>query len=105
MLFLKKIGWTVEPEMTEVREVIIPEAFDNLYTEYNQLQLECGLDLEKYKGKSVKKYTYLVNNYEYDGSVLATLLIYKGKVIGGDISSARADGFRHSILAAAPQAT
>lgn len=95
--FLKKLGWEVEPEPREIREVQIPEKFDTTYSKYNELQLSEGLDLEKYKGKSVKKYTYLVLNYDYEGSVYATILIYKDRVIGGDIASARSDGFMHSF--------
>lgn len=95
--FLKKYGWDVEDEAREVEQVIIPVTFDPIYEKYNELQIEEGLDLEKYKGKTVKRYTYLVSNYEYDGTVLANLLIYKNKVIGGDISSADLDGFVHGL--------
>lgn len=91
--FLKNYGWEVEKEAREVTEVIIPVRFDPIYEKYNELQIGEGLDLEKYKGKTVKRYTYLVNNYEYDGTVLANILIYKNQVIGGDISSANLDGF------------
>ena len=95
--FLKLFGWEVEQEAIEVAEVIIPLEFDSIYQTYNEIQANEGLDLEKYKGKSVRKYTYLVRNYEYDGSVYANLLIYKDRVIGGDISSAKQNGFMHSF--------
>ena len=91
--FLKKYGWDVQSEPREIAEVDIPSKFNRIYEQYNQLQIGEGLDLEKYKGKSVKRYTYLVVNYEYDGTVFANLLIYNDRVIGGDISSAKADGF------------
>lgn len=95
--FLKKYGWDVEAEAKEIVDVTIPIKFDPIYEKYNQLQINEGLDLEKYKGKTVKKYTYLVSNYEYDGIVFANLLVYKEKVIGGDISSASVDGFLHGF--------
>lgn len=95
--FLKKYGWEVESEPREIAEVDIPANFDAVYEKYNQLQIGEGLDLEKYKGKSVKRYTYLVSNYDYEGTVLANLLIYKDRVIGGDICSARLDGFVHGF--------
>ena len=95
--FLKKYGWEVDLEAKEVTDVTIPINFDPIYEKYNQLQISEGLNLEKYKGKTVKKYTYLVNNYDYEGVVLANLLIYKNKVIGGDISSASANGFVHGF--------
>lgn len=95
--FLKKYGWKVEKEAKEVQQVIIPVNFDPIYEKYNAMQIEEGLDLQKYKGKTVKKYTYLVSNYEYDGTVVANLLLYKNRVIGGDISSLNVDGFVHGF--------
>ncbi len=95
--FLKKYGWEVVTEPHEVAEVDIPVNFDAVYEKYNQLQIGEGLDLEKYKGKSVKRYTYLVSNYDYEGTVYANLLIYKDRVIGGDICSAKLDGFVHGL--------
>ncbi len=97
ILFLKNYGWEVDENAREIIEVTIPAKFDPIYEKYNQLQIGEGLDLEKYKGKTVKRYTYLVNNYEYDGTVLANLLIYKNQVIGGDICSAKLDGFVHGF--------
>ena len=95
--FLKQYGWDIEPNPRDIQQVTIPIKFDSLYEKYNNLQLKEGLDLEKYKGKTVKKYTYLVSNYEYDGIVYANLLIYKNRVIGGDICSAISDGFMHGF--------
>lgn len=97
MKFLKQYGWEVDENPTEIHEITIPIEFDPIYKKYNQIQQKEGLDLEKYKGKTVKKYTYLVNNYEYDGTVFANLLIYRDRVIGGDISSAKMDGFLHGF--------
>lgn len=97
MNFLRLYGWEVDENPAEISEITIPVEFDSLYKKYNQIQQNEGLDLEKYKGKTVKKYTYLVNNYEYDGTVLANLLIYRDRVIGGDISSAKVDGFLHGF--------
>lgn len=96
--FLKKCGWEVQSEPREIAEVDIPSKFNKTYEQYNRLQTDVGLNLEKYKGKAVKRYTYLVLNYEYEGTVLANLLIYNDRVIGGDISSAKADGFMHGLM-------
>ena len=95
--FLKEFGWEVDPNAVEIIEVTIPREFDKVYQKYNALQISEGLNLEKYKGKSVKRYTYLVNNYDYNGSVYANLIIYKDRVIGGDICSAKKDGFVHGL--------
>jgi len=94
---LKLYGWEVQNEACEITQVTIPSKFDAVYTKYNQLQTAENLDLSKYKNKTVKRYTYIVTNYEYDGTVYANLLIYKDNVIAGDICSANVDGFVHGL--------
>ena len=96
--FLKLCGWETETEAVSVRDVTIPAVFDSVYASYNLLQSDLGLDLSDYKNKTVKQYTYVVTNYDYDGTVYANLLIYDGCVIGGDVASARADGFMKSLV-------
>lgn len=95
--FLKRYGWEVELEASEVSDVTIPAEFDNVYRQYNELQKGEGLDLEDYKNKTVTRYTYVVTNYDYDGTVYANLLVYKDRVIGGDICSADINGFLHGF--------
>ena len=99
--FLKLCGWETETEAVAVREVTIPAVFDSVYAAYNVLQSELGLDLSDYKNKTVKQYTYVVTNYDYDGTVYANLLIFDGCVIGGDVASARVDGFQKSLIKSA----
>lgn len=100
--FLRHFGWEITPEPTETVTVTIPESFDEIFTGYNTLQKNQGLDLTKYKGKSVTRYTYSVTNYkEHNGDVFATLLVYKGRVIGGDICSADPNGFIHGFTGTA----
>ena len=94
--FLSQFGWEVKSEPVRSEEVIIPAEFDQVYTGYNEIQKKQGLDLSEYKKKKVEKYTYEVTNYEgEDGKVYATLLIYRNRVIGGDICSADVTGFIH----------
>ncbi|MBE6700614.1 MAG: DUF4830 domain-containing protein [Ruminococcaceae bacterium] len=91
--FLESYGWEIDSDPVDALEVIIPETFDKVYEKYNEIQKSQGLDLEKYKGKSVLRYTYTVKNHSDVGTVYANLLIYKNRVIGADVSSAVADGF------------
>jgi hypothetical protein len=87
LAFLQDLGYQTEPEPEEIIEVLIPGAFDTAYENYNALQKQQGYDLEKYKGKKVKRYRYKILNYPGKNvSAEATLLIYKGEVIGGDIT-------------------
>ena len=95
--FLRQFGWDVEPEARDIQQITIPVKFDPIYEKYNDLQIKEGLNLKNYKGKTVKKYTYLVNNHSYEGVVYANVLIYKNRVIGGDICSAVSGGFMHGF--------
>ncbi|MDP4120258.1 MAG: DUF4830 domain-containing protein [Bacillota bacterium] len=92
--FLNKFGWKVSSKPTEITTVKIPEEFNKVYENYNKIQQQQGLDLSKYKGIEITRYTYKVLNYPGEpDTVNANLLVYKGCVIGGDISSVRLDGF------------
>ena len=96
--FLAQFGWSVEGEPVESAEVTIPEEFDKIFTQYNEIQKRQGLDLGKYKKKNVMRYTYKITNYDgFDGTVYANILVYRNKVIGGDVCSADIKGFLHGF--------
>lgn len=96
--FLAQFGWIVDATPLEVTEVTMPDEFDKIFAAYNEIQKRQGLDLAKYKRKKLTRYTFLVTNYEnYDGRVLANVLVYRGNVVGGDICSADVDGFVHGF--------
>ncbi len=98
MKFLTQFGWEIEPDPLDARDVIIPAEFDGTLSGYNEMQKEMGFDLEKYKGRRVKKWEYAVTNYPGNiRNVKATLLIYKGRVIGGDISGVGSERFTHAL--------
>lgn len=96
--FLLSYGWEVSTVPLEVVEVTIPKEFNEVYEKYNQLQISQGFDLAQYKGKAVTRYTYSVINYP-DGieNVRANVLVYKNRVIGGDICTLDIRGFMHSF--------
>lgn len=73
------------------------DEFDEVFTQYNDLQKTAGMDLEPYHGKRVKCWTYTVLNYPGEEGVLAHLYIYKDKIVGGDVSSTALDGFMHGL--------
>lgn len=96
--FLRQFGWEVQKTPLSETVVTVPSTFDTVFSGYNELQKKQGLDLSKYKRKEVTRYTYLVTNYEgYDGKVFANLIIYRGRVIGGDICTESSDGFIHGF--------
>ncbi|MBE6617297.1 MAG: DUF4830 domain-containing protein [Ruminococcaceae bacterium] len=92
--FLAQFGWEVDGTPLEEVEIRIPDEFDKVMNSYNELQKKQGLDLAKYRGKTVKRYTFRVTNYpDYSGDVMANVIVYKKKVIGGDLCSADVTGF------------
>ena len=92
--FLSQFGWEVDSTPVEVKKVTIPTEFDKVFAAYNELQREQGLNLSKFKNKEVTRYTFKVTNYQgYEGTVWANVLVYRNRVIGGDICSADVTGF------------
>ena len=76
----------------------VPTEFDKVYAAYNELQKEQGLNLSRYKGKDVTRYTFAITNYkDYEGTVYANVLVYRNRVIGGDVCSADVSGFVHGF--------
>lgn len=97
--FITSCGWETDPTHCELTEVRIPVNFDEVYEDYNRLQLEQGFDLRPHRAHSVKQYTYLIHNYRDAGSgtplpdIYANLLVEDGEIIGADISSGEAGSF------------
>lgn len=99
--FLKENGIEVKKGSSESCDFVMPENFDRVLLGYNEIQKSQGLDLSKYAKKKVTRYTYSVENYEgYEGEVKATLLVYRNRIIGCDISSADPEGFVKPIVKA-----
>ena len=96
--FLGQFGWTVNGNTAECVKVTIPAEFDKVFAAYNELQRTQGMDLSKYKKKELTRYTFEVTNYEdYDGKVYANVLVYRNRVVGGDVCSADVNGFVHGF--------
>lgn len=98
--FLSQFGWKISEDPVEISEVIIPSDFDAGYIEYAEMNKADGMDLEPYKGMRVKRWTYEILNYpglENKDGVQANLLIYDGRVIGGDVCSLELGGFMHGF--------
>lgn len=97
--FLASYGYNVNDNPVQIEEIIIPEQFSSDYEQYNNYQKLSGFDLSKFKGQRIKKYTYKVNGYtDSSDEVVANVLIYNNKIIGGDISSTTLGGFVHGFV-------
>ena len=91
--FLTDFGWEVTPSPTESSQVKIPKGEDPVFSRYNELQKSQGYDLSKYAGKQVMRYVYQINNYPgAKEPVYATVLVYKDRIIGGDITDTTPGG-------------
>ena len=100
--YLAALGLRAEPTSEEIREVLLPEDFDALLEEYNCLQLAQGWDLHAAAGRRCLCCSYdLVGFPDWDGRVIATLYLFRGRPIGGDLHTASADGFIRPLRAEA----
>lgn len=100
MKFVSQFGWQVDEEPVQVKEIIIPTEADEVYTAYNDIQRSQGFDLTEFAGERAKCWTYTVKNYEgYENQecIQINILVYDGKVIGGDVCSVELDGFMHGF--------
>ncbi len=98
--FISSYGWKVSEKPIEIVKVTLPQKDDIIYINYQALQKEAGLDLEKYAGKTLTRYTYTVLNYPQKTKepVRLNLLVYDGLQIGGDVMTVSSDGFMHSLI-------
>ena len=95
--FLSSFGYEVEPKPAYIYEIEIPENFNSVYENYNEIQRAQGLNLKRYAGKTATAYIFKVTNYDHNGNVFATLFIRNGRVIAGDICSKDDESFVHGF--------
>lgn len=85
--YIATLGIKLKSDNYTKKDVIIPQEFNEVYRKYNVVQQEANFDLRQYSGKTVSVYTY-----ECDSEKVVNLMVYKGKLIGGDISETRISG-------------
>lgn len=96
--YLKSFGWNVSDHPIEEQTIIIPSDFSDVYSAYNDIQIAQGFDLGKYGGIEAVRYTYEVLNYpNHTERIVADIIVYRNKVIAGDIQSTALDGFMHGL--------
>lgn len=93
--FLSSFGIQVSKNATQISQIKIPKEFDEIYENYNLMQIECGLDLSPYKGKTATRYTYIMENFPEKGStdILVNVICVKNRPVAGDIMSPSISGF------------
>ena len=86
--YLDSLGYT-DRALVSCDSVKIPREFDGVYGDYNALQEKNGFDLSKYKGKTVRRYTYSLGG---TNSEFAVVLAKNGEVIGGHLTDGEYGG-------------
>ena len=85
--FLSALGYRATGDAKSTVEYTLPATLDAVLLGYNEVQKEQGFDLSDYKGKSLTRYTYEIENYEgYEGKVYANLITYRDRIVGADLT-------------------
>ena len=111
-------GLEVDGASITADKVKIPRKWDDSFSAFNEVVAQSGLDLSRYKGKTVEKWQALIPSAS-DGqeSCYGVLLVYKKKPVGayllakpsgvvtglGDAQAAMADAQQEAAAAAASQ--
>ena len=87
--FFRQLGLDAGEVPVMEKTVRIPGEFDEVYTCYNALQKQAGLDLTPYRGLQAKQLTFELQNAEVR---YAVLLIKENRVIGGHLTDGEYGG-------------
>ncbi|MBR6530027.1 MAG: DUF4830 domain-containing protein [Clostridia bacterium] len=99
LALLSSFGRECESAPVKMYEVTVPREFDKTYKAYNELQKPLGLDLSRFRGETLRCYTYVVTNHPDMGTVYANLLFSFDEFVGGDVSSAAPSGLLECLIA------
>lgn len=76
-------GLEVDPASITADKVKIPRKWDDSFSAFNTVVTQSGLDLTRYKGKTVEKWVAVVPAQSSgDTTCYAVLLVYKKKAVG-----------------------
>ncbi len=96
--FLRNLGWETSDQAINIRDVTIPEEWNEVYTKYNDLQKQQGFDLDKFRGEPATVYSFRILNYEeHPDNMVANLLVCDGCLVGADISCTELGGFMQGV--------
>ncbi len=91
--FLKELGYNTSNNQPREKSIVIPTHFGDVFKNYNELQIMAGYNLEKYRGKQAKLFSYKILSNEGNATEYnANIIVYENIIIGGDISSVDIDG-------------
>lgn len=104
--FFSGYGFEVDLTSATVDKVKIPKKWDDSFSAFNDVVRQSGLSLDKYKGKTVEKWTLLCpGRSSGDEKVYTILLVYREKPIGAYLlakPSGEVTGLQTAAQTAAP---
>ena len=99
--FIEENGWEIDYSSVCTAIKKIPESFDKVYSDYNELQQKQGFDLSGFKGKTVYQYTYSLLNlpgFENSDDIFVNILMYDGVICAADICCTSINGFITGVV-------
>ncbi len=97
--FLEAAGVKATEDAESAAEITLPKSLDAVLLGYNEIQKQQGLDLSRYAGKTVTRYTYRIAD-QNGAPTYANLILYRNTVVGADLTQAGSDGFVKPLLLA-----
>lgn len=94
--FISKYGWIIDEKSAIIEETKIPEKFEGAVSDYDAMLKKAGFNLEKYKGKTLKRYSYQIKNHK-EQYAQVNVFTYKNKIAFADVVVPRIDGYMHNI--------
>ncbi len=87
---INSYGFDIIPEAVEVKDIVIPDKFSDVYEKYNEIQLQAGFNLKNHCGQDATIYKYQLN--DLSDTKYINLIICDDIIVGGDITDARLNG-------------
>lgn len=98
--FLNSLGYSVLSKSETHKTITLPFEFDHVYDSYNQLQKTADFDLSSFRGCEADMYTYNLTEFETLKEASVSLIVYRNKIIGGDVSSLEKGGVCMPLISA-----
>ena len=92
--FIASVGYRATGDAKSTVEYTLPATLDAVLLRYNELQKEQGFDLAKYTGKTLTRYTYELEGEENGEKQYATLLVFRDRVVGAELSGESGKGVK-----------
>ena len=93
--YLSSLGY-IPKELTGREKTTLPSVFDETLETYNALQKEAGFDLSSYRGKTLMRMSFTL---EDEHELIAHLFLSGEAICGGDICNPALDGYMLPLLA------